>query len=105
MPLDAYKEVFGHLPDKGVRAPYFLSFYGIISHLVGYYQLHGETEPIDFIFDIQPGHAEIVIAAWERFLEVAPPEKRWSHFLRQGAKVDSPMQRTTHHEDAETVFG
>jgi hypothetical protein len=31
--------------------------------------------------------------------------QRWSHFLRQRAKVDSPMQRTTHHEDAETVFG
>ena len=31
--------------------------------------------------------------------------KRWSHFLRQPAKVDSPMQRTNHHEDAETVFG
>jgi hypothetical protein len=24
MPLGAYKEVFGDLPDKGVRAPYFL---------------------------------------------------------------------------------
>ena len=33
------------------------------------------------------------------------PVKRWSHFLRQPAKVGSPMQRTTHHEDAETVFG
>ena len=31
--------------------------------------------------------------------------ERWSHFLRQPAKVDSLMQRTTHHEDAETVFG
>jgi hypothetical protein len=31
--------------------------------------------------------------------------ERWSHFLRQPAKVDSPMQRTNHHEDAETVFG
>ena len=31
--------------------------------------------------------------------------ERWSHFLRQPAKVDSPMQRTIHHEDAETVFG
>jgi hypothetical protein len=30
---------------------------------------------------------------------------RWSHFLTQRAKVDSPIQRTTHHEDAETVFG
>jgi hypothetical protein len=32
-------------------------------------------------------------------------EERWSHILRQPAKVDSPMQRTDHHEDAETVFG
>jgi hypothetical protein len=31
--------------------------------------------------------------------------ERWSHFLRQPAKVGSPIQRTTHHEDAETVFG
>jgi|GEM_PF-3246888 hypothetical protein len=31
--------------------------------------------------------------------------ERWSHFLRQPVKVDSPIQRTNHHEDAETVFG
>jgi hypothetical protein len=31
--------------------------------------------------------------------------ERWSHFLTQPAKVDSPMQRMVHHEDAETVFG
>jgi hypothetical protein len=31
--------------------------------------------------------------------------QRWSHFLGQSAKVDSTMQRTIHHEDAETVFG
>jgi hypothetical protein len=76
MPLDAYKEIFGHLPDPGVRAPYFLSFFGIISHLAAHYQGRGETEPVDFIFDIQPGYAEVVIASWERFLEVAPPEIR-----------------------------
>jgi hypothetical protein len=35
----------------------------------------------------------------------AATDKRWSHFLRQPAKVDSTMQRTIHHEDAETVFG
>jgi hypothetical protein len=34
-----------------------------------------------------------------------PPCQRWSHFLRQPAKVDSLMQRTNHHEDAQTVFG
>jgi hypothetical protein len=32
-------------------------------------------------------------------------KERWSHFLRQPAKVDSLMQRTNHHEDAQTVFG
>ena len=32
-------------------------------------------------------------------------EERWSQFLRQRAKVDSPMQRMSHHEDSETVFG
>jgi hypothetical protein len=37
-------------------------------------------------------------------VEIASPQ-RWSHFLTQPAKVGSPMQRTTHHEDAETVFG
>ena len=31
--------------------------------------------------------------------------ERWSHFLTQPAKVDLPMQRTNHHEDAKTVFG
>ena len=31
--------------------------------------------------------------------------QRWSHFVTQPAKVDLPMQRMIHHEDAETVFG
>ena len=31
--------------------------------------------------------------------------QRWSHFLTQPAKVDSPIQRMIHHEDAETIFG
>jgi Protein of unknown function (DUF3800) len=74
MPLDSYKEVFGHLPDPGVRAPYFLSFYGIISHLMAYYQGQGISEPIDFIFDYQPGSVDVVMGAWERFRQVAPPE-------------------------------
>jgi hypothetical protein len=33
------------------------------------------------------------------------PGKRWSRFLRQPGRVDSPIQRTNHHEDAETIFG
>jgi hypothetical protein len=31
--------------------------------------------------------------------------QRWSYFLTQPAKVDSPMQRMIHDENAETVFG
>jgi hypothetical protein len=40
-----------------------------------------------------------------RSFATARCSKRWSHFLTQPAKVDSPMQRMIHHEDAETVFG
>jgi hypothetical protein len=31
--------------------------------------------------------------------------ERWSRFLRQPGRVDSPIQRTNHHEDAEAIFG
>jgi len=31
-------------------------------------------------------------------------EERWSRFVRQLAKVDLPMRRMIHYEDAETVF-
>jgi len=40
-----------------------------------------------------------------RFLRDPDESQRWSHLVRQPAKVDSPMQRMIHHEDAETVFG
>jgi len=30
--------------------------------------------------------------------------ERWSRFVRQLAKVDLPMRRMIHYEDAETVF-
>jgi hypothetical protein len=38
-------------------------------------------------------------------LERVKAEQRWSRFLRQPGKVDSPIRRTNHHEDAETIFG
>jgi hypothetical protein len=38
-------------------------------------------------------------------IQAAAQSERWSWFLRQPAKVDSPMQRTNHHEDAEKIFG
>ena len=42
--------------------------------------------------------------AAEHWLTQRSRRQRWSRFLRQPAKVDSLMQRTIHHEDAETVF-
>ena len=39
------------------------------------------------------------------FVRNMQDKQRWSHFLRQAVKVDLPIQRTNHHEDAETVFG
>lgn len=95
MPLDDYKKVFGDIPDKGVQNPYFLSFYGIITLLAGYYQRIGETEPIDFMFDEQPGQTEMVIAAWGRFLTVAPPELRpllGSYPIFRDDKITLPLQ-------------
>jgi hypothetical protein len=75
-PMDDYKQVFGDIPDKGIDNPYFLAFYSIVVHLAGYCQKNGDPGPIDFVFDIQPGKVEIVIAAWERFLQESPPELR-----------------------------
>ena len=49
------------------------------------------------MFDKQPVSLELAFDTGQR--------QRWSHFLTQPAKVDSPMQRMIHHEDAETVFG
>ena len=31
--------------------------------------------------------------------------QRWCRFLRQGHKVDRPMERTIQHEDTQTVYG
>jgi hypothetical protein len=76
MPLDDYREVFGNIPDRGIQNPYFLSFFGIIALLAGHYRRIGETEPIDFIFDVQPGQGDMVTAAWRHFLTVAPPDLR-----------------------------
>jgi hypothetical protein len=76
MPTAEYKEVFGPIPDNGIKNPYFLSFFGITAHLAGYFQGLGHNEPIDFIFDIQPGQVELVVTAWESFLQAAPDEIR-----------------------------
>jgi peptidoglycan hydrolase CwlO-like protein len=58
------------------------------------------------IVDLTPKLANLAKGVTDTLANVKTGnQQRWSHFLRQRAKVDSPMQRTTHHEDAETVFG
>jgi hypothetical protein len=53
---------------------------------------------------MQRSPLELVCPEWEN-ARLRPSGERWSQFVRQRAKVDSPMQRMNHHEDAETVFG
>jgi putative tryptophan/tyrosine transport system substrate-binding protein len=68
------------------------------------------AKQLGLLHDLVP--AAVVIAllvnpanAVQTAAQIKLVEKRWSHFLRQPAKVDSTIQRTIHHEDAETVFG
>ena len=37
--------------------------------------------------------------------EASERKHKWSSFARQPGNVDSPMRRTSYHEDAETVCG
>jgi hypothetical protein len=50
-------------------------------------------------------NARILRSSSSGFILFVDGKQKWSHFLRQPANVDSTMQRTIHHEDAETVFG
>lgn len=51
------------------------------------------------------GYSAVQSAGESSIAERISRLERWSHFLRQPAKVGSSMLRMTHHEDAETVFG
>jgi hypothetical protein len=76
MPHDLYKRVFGKNPDRHISDPYFISFYGIVSHLAEYLSKQKIKDKVDFIFDVQPGKMDVVIASWERFVRISPPEVR-----------------------------
>lgn len=45
-----------------------------------------------------PGVALVILDGGRR-------DQRWCRFLRQGHKVDRPMERTIQHEDTQTVYG
>jgi hypothetical protein len=73
LPRDLYNRVFGKNRDRVLRFPYFFCFYSVVAHLTQYLDETGSTEPVDFIFDIQPGQVTPATASWKRLLEVAPP--------------------------------
>jgi hypothetical protein len=54
--------------------PYFVSFYGLIAFVAEDLAAKGLKAKIDFIFDVQPGQMDIVMASWERFVRISPPE-------------------------------
>jgi len=74
MPYDLYQRVFGKNPDKAIAHPYYVSFYGLIAFVAEDLAARGLKEKIDFIFDVQPGQMDIVMASWERFVRISPPE-------------------------------
>ena len=55
--------------------------------------------------EIAPENVSDSRRSWTTTCAIGARPQRWSQFLRQRAKVDSPMQRMSHHEDSETVFG
>jgi hypothetical protein len=76
MPNALYQEAFRLNIDPVIRYPYFISFYGLVVQLAEYLASQGIKEKIDFIFDIQPGQMQPVLAAWERLTEQAPENVR-----------------------------
>jgi hypothetical protein len=74
IPHDLYKRVFGSNPDKAIAHPYFISFYGLIAHVMEYLAAQGTKEKVNFIFDTQDDQMNIVMASWKRFVSVSPPE-------------------------------
>jgi hypothetical protein len=86
--------------DKG-RETFTLAV-SVVRHFFGYdwYMKHIFQ---DATMSLPPGYMRIDYTPGPKG-EKKTSRQRWSHFLTQPAKVDSPMQRMVHHEDAETVF-
>lgn len=73
IPQDVYQQLFAHYEAKYVINPYYLSFFFVISTLVKYNVRNRLTERVDFVFDIQRGQMDKVLAAWEMLMEAVPP--------------------------------
>jgi hypothetical protein len=75
IPHNLFKPLFGDVPDKSGRNPYFLSFLGISALLAAIHEKLQSQEQVEIIFDYQPGSDAMreVQDGWEDFRRFAPP--------------------------------
>jgi Protein of unknown function (DUF3800) len=76
IPHHIFHPLFGRHPQRHVRNPYILSFFGIIAKLVGHMSVTGHDEKVEFFFDYQPDSIKQVLEGWEEFKSCSPPQFR-----------------------------
>jgi len=81
MPHHIFYPLFGRHPQREVRNPYVLSFFGIIAHVVGHMHQAGIENKVEFVFDYQPNSIKQVLEGWELFKQSAPA--RFRKFLTE----------------------
>ncbi|MER8544750.1 DUF3800 domain-containing protein [Mesorhizobium sp. M1169] len=74
MPHKIFFHYFGRSPEKEIRTPYYPMVFSLIGRLLEYQAKRGITDRTEFVFDVQPGKIEYVLAAWEQFRRNAPAE-------------------------------
>jgi len=76
IPHNIVYPLFGRHPQREVRNPYVLSFFGIIARVAGYMHQAGIEDKVEFVFDYQPTSMNQVLEGWELFKRNAPPKFR-----------------------------
>jgi len=71
-----HQQAFGENLDRTMRSPYYFSFYSVVTDVIRYAAKKFPGEPVDFIFDIQPGQMEAAEASWERMREIVPSDTK-----------------------------
>ena len=76
IPHAAHKEAFKDVVGKPLRSPYYLAFNSLAMLLSKHLSAQEQAEPVDFIFDHQPGQEEAVTANWAPMRASLPPEQQ-----------------------------
>jgi hypothetical protein len=76
IPHHIFYPLFGRHPQREVRNPYILSFFGIIAHVAGHMHQAGIEDKVEFVFDYQPTSISQVLEGWELFKQKAPDKFR-----------------------------